>query len=128
MIRIVCLSDTHCRLHEIDVPDGDVLVHAGDFSKRGDAGEVRAFVDALRELPHPDKIVIAGNHDFLFEREPDRARALLMEAGGPGHGVVHYLLDSGVTLHGLRFWGSPWQPEFFDWAFNLPRGFPGATW
>ncbi len=114
MTRIVCLSDTHNRLDELDVPDGDVLVHAGDFSKRGAAEEVRSFVDALVTLPHEDKVVIAGNHDFLCEEDPAAARELLRD--------VHYLLDSGVTLRGLRFWGSPWQPEFFDWAFNLPRG------
>jgi len=47
--------------------------------------------------------------------EPARARALL----GPD---VVYLEDAGATLMGFRFWGSPWQPEFNDWAFNLPRG------
>lgn len=113
-MRIVCLSDTHGRLDELRVPDGDVLVHAGDFTRRGDPAEIRAFAASLHRLPHRDKVVVAGNHDFLFEREPDVARALL--------GDVHYLCDDGVTVGGSRFWGSPWQPVFFDWAFNLPRG------
>ena len=113
-MRIVCLSDTHDRLAEIQVPDGDVLVHAGDFTRGGDRDAVLAFATSLHELPHADKVVVAGNHDLLFEREPQTGAALL--------GDVHYLCDSGVTIDGLRFWGSPWQPEFFDWAFNLPRG------
>ena len=37
---------------------------------------------------------------------------------------VHYLEDSGVEIAGTRWWGSPWQPEFNSWAFNLPRGEP----
>ncbi len=57
---------------------------------------------------------MAGNHDFLFQREPERARALL--------GEVVYLQDAGASVGGLRVWGSPWQPWFHDWAFNLPRG------
>jgi hypothetical protein len=51
----------------------------------------------------------------LFERHPDQARALIPD------GVV-YLQDSGVEIEGFRIWGSPWQPEFQNWAFNLPRG------
>jgi Icc-related predicted phosphoesterase len=35
---------------------------------------------------------------------------------------MHYLEDEAVTIDGVRFYGSPWQPEFMDWAFNLPRG------
>ncbi|MFG0319139.1 MAG: metallophosphatase domain-containing protein [Planctomycetota bacterium JB042] len=113
-MRIVCISDTHGRLGEVVVPEGDVLVCAGDFTRRGTEDEIRAFARALHALPHPEKVVVAGNHDFLFERDPERARALL--------GDVRYLRDEGVSIDGRSFWGSPWQPEFCDWAFNLPRG------
>jgi Icc-related predicted phosphoesterase len=113
-VRLVCLSDTHERHHELVVPDGDVLVHAGDFTGHGRPAKVEAFGRYLATLPHRHKVVVAGNHDFLFQRDPARARALL--------GDVHYLEDSGVTVAGLSFWGSPWQPWFHDWAFNLPRG------
>jgi predicted phosphohydrolase len=113
-LRIVCLSDTHDRHDQIAVPDGDVLLHAGDFTKRGRAEEVERFAAFLRALPHRHKVIVPGNHDFLCEREPARARELLAD--------VHYLCDEGVTLDGLRVWGSPWQPWFHDWAFNLPRG------
>jgi len=113
-LRLVCLSDTH-NLHErIEVPEGDVLLHAGDATARGTPREVAAFGAFLAGLPHRHKIVIAGNHDFLFEREPERARELL--------GEVTYLQDAGTQVEGLHVWGSPWQPWFHDWAFNLPRG------
>jgi len=58
--------------------------------------------------------VIAGNHDWAFQRTPLRARALIRHA--------IYLEDEETTVAGLRIWGSPWQPWFFDWAFNLQRG------
>jgi predicted phosphodiesterase len=120
-MRIVCLSDTHNLHGRIAIPEGDVLIHAGDFTMRGTAQEVAGFDAWLGAQPHRDKIVVAGNHDFLFEREPGRARELLTAAT--------YLCDSGVTAGGLRFWGSPWQPWFMDWAFNLPRGPAlGAKW
>ena len=114
MPRLVCLSDTHGRHADLDVPEGDVLVHAGDFTARGRERELADFGAWLAAQPHAHKVVVAGNHDFLLEREPQRARALL--------GDVHYLFDSGVEVAGLSFWGSPWQPWFHDWAFNLRRG------
>ena len=67
-------------------------------------------------MPHPDKIVIAGNHDFCFERDPRHCVRLLTNAV--------YLQDSAVVVRGLKFCGSPWQPWFCDWAFNLRRGQP----
>ena len=115
-MRIVCLSDTHNLHDRIRVPEGDLLLHAGDATNRGTEKEVSLFADWLAGLPHRHKVVVAGNHDFLFERQPVLARAHI-------HGAV-YLEDEAVEIEGLRIWGSPWQPEFLDWAFNLPRGAP----
>lgn len=113
-MKIVCLSDTHGAHDEITVPDGDVLLHAGDFSMRGKEPEIIAFNEWLGKLPHPHKIVIAGNHDLLFERKPPRAEALLTHA--------IYLKNTATQIQGLRIWGSPITPRFFDWAFNRQRG------
>ena len=114
-MRVVCISDTHGLHNQVSVPDGDLLIHAGDLSRSGKEDDVRAFDRWLGTLPHPHKVVIAGNHDFGFEQEPD-ARSWITQA--------LYLQDEEVTLGGLRIWGSPWQPWFFDWAFNLHRGEP----
>jgi len=118
-VRLVAVSDTHGHLPAHAVPDGDVLIHAGDLTRMGTLEQIAAAGAWLRSLPHRDKIVIAGNHDFAFEREPAAALAAF------GEGFT-YLLDAGVTIAGVRFWGSPWQPQFFDWAFNLDRGAPLA--
>lgn len=120
-MRIVCLSDTHNQLHKVRVPDGDILIHAGDSTDRGGPRELRRFNQDLGALPHKHKIIIAGNHDFGFEREPAAARALITNAT--------YLQDELCEVEGLRIYGSPWQPAFMDWAFNLPRGAPlKARW
>jgi Icc-related predicted phosphoesterase len=114
MPTLVAMADTHGYHRNLTVPDGDFLIHAGDLTQRGTLAELEAVADFLRSLPHRHKIIIAGNHDFGFERQPEKAQALF-------HGLT-YLQDAGVTLEGLTFWGSPWQPWFYDWAFNLRRG------
>ncbi|MEM1450195.1 MAG: metallophosphatase domain-containing protein [Planctomycetota bacterium] len=113
-MRLVCLSDTHSIHGELTVPDGDVLIHAGDLTGHGTPAEIEAFGAFLAGLLHSHKVVIAGNHDFLFESDRERAEALL--------GDVTFLQDEGATVEGLEIWGSPWQPWFHDWAFNLQRG------
>ncbi|MDH3214991.1 MAG: metallophosphatase domain-containing protein [Candidatus Krumholzibacteria bacterium] len=116
-MRLVILSDTHGRHRRIDVPAGDALVHAGDFSPWiGTLKELSDFNDFLGGLPHRHKIVIAGNHDFCFQRANRVARAVLTNA--------HYLEDESFEAWGLKFYGSPWQPRFLNLAFNLPRGEP----
>jgi len=112
-MRIVCLSDTHCQ-QGFDVPDGDVLLHAGDFCSLGSEREVLTFVKWFARQPHRWKVVVAGNHDRFFETQPEIARAYLEPD-------VFYLQDSGCEIEGIRFWGAPWQPWFMDWAFNLPK-------
>lgn len=111
-MRLVVISDTHTLHDGIDLPPGDVLVHAGDFSLSGQPHEVVGFFDWFASRPHPHKIVIAGNHDLVFESNPDFARSMV-----PAE--VIYLEDAGCEIDGIRFWGSPWQPWFLDWAFNL---------
>jgi predicted phosphodiesterase len=113
-LRIVIVSDTHGYHDVVKVPDGDVLIHAGDGCSRGTPEQIDAWMSALRRLPHAHKLVIAGNHDRLFETDPEVARPLT-------HGLT-YLQDSDVVIEGLRFWGAPWQPWFLSWAFNLQRG------
>jgi Icc-related predicted phosphoesterase len=113
-MRIVLLSDTHERHRELDVPDADLLIHAGDATNNGELDAIRDFDDWLGELPHRHKIFVPGNHDRTFETAPDKARPLIRNAT--------YLVDATEVVEGIRIWGSPWQPEFMSWAFNVPRG------
>lgn len=109
MPRIVFISDTHRR--KIEVPDGDILVHCGDMTEVGTEGEIAEFAAWIYSLPHKDKVIIAGNHDWLFEKDNQRARKLVRLSG------VHYLQDSGKKVQGIRFWGTPWTNDFGEWAF-----------
>jgi hypothetical protein len=112
-IRIVCVSDTHFYHQHLDLPDGDILVHAGDFMAFGDLERhIAEFNEWLGEQPHLHKIVIAGNHDSMFESSPAVARALLTNA--------IYLESSGVELKGLRFWGSPVQQPSLTQMLHRP--------
>jgi len=113
-MKLVIISDTHGMHEKVTIPDGDVFIHCGDVTKQGTLEEVEAFNEFLDDLPHQHKILVAGNHDFCFERQCSEAEALLT------NGI--YLRDSSVEINGFKFYGSPWQPWFFDFAFNLKRG------
>jgi len=113
-MRLVCISDTHSMHRKVTVPDGDVLIHAGDCLGVGTLEELEDLDNWFSEQPHRYKILVAGNHDWCLQDEPADAEALIRNA--------IYLRDSGIDIEGIRFWGSPWTPIFFDWAFNLARG------
>jgi Icc-related predicted phosphoesterase len=115
MPRIVCISDTHNCNEKIDVPEGDILIHSGDATITGTVEEIKRFNRWFSSLPHKHKIFVAGNHDWLFERNNELARTLLDTK-------IVYLEDSDCEIEGLKIYGSPWQPRFYDWAFNLMRG------
>ena len=114
MPRLVLISDTHSFYETLTVPDGDILIHSGDFGARGALSEVIRFNKWLGSLSHSNKIFVAGNHDWCFEREKAAAVASLTNA--------RYLEDEATTCCGISIYGSPWQPRFFDWAFNVDRG------
>lgn len=115
LVQIVCVSDTHGRQGMLRVPDGDILLIAGDLTVFGKNSEYRRFNDWLEELPHKHKIVIAGNHDkALYYKPKESAQRCLSNAT--------YLLDSEVTVEGIRIYGAPWTPTFGGWYFMLDRG------
>lgn len=117
-MKITCISDTHNQHLHIP-PDwlegGDVLVHAGDVSGRGSLKEIEEFLAWFNELPYTHKIMIAGNHDFWFERTTAFVVNEMLQEKYPN---IVYLNDTGIEIDGIKFWGSPVQPWFYDWAFN----------
>jgi hypothetical protein len=125
--RLVFVSDTHLQ-HDFKVPEGDALVHCGDLTPMGTFPQVLNALTWLAAQPHRYKVVVAGNHDFLFERLPEMGRTALVQAREHlALGTeLHYLEDSSVNLLGLNFYGSPWTPRFYDWAFQLGSAMPGG--
>lgn len=118
MARIVCISDTHGLYRNVKLPDGDILVHAGDWTNEDDYFTVRDFLTWMEEQPHPYKIIVPGNHQTWVEANLPHFIELCA-AVAPS---VIYLNDSGVTIDGLKVWGSGYTPEFCDYAFNVQRG------
>jgi Icc-related predicted phosphoesterase len=115
-MKIVAISDTHGQHNDLELPKGDMIIHAGDVSKLGHKSEVLDFLYYFSELDFEHKIFIAGNHDFFFEKESKEEIAKVIPQN------VIYLNDSGIQIEGINIWGSPIQPWFFDWAFNKQRG------
>ena len=119
-MRIIAISDTHCRHEDVVLPEykeGDILVHAGDITGRGETHVVYAFAYWLQSLPYKHKIVIAGNHDFCFENSNAKLCEMFLKERG-----ITYLHDSEIVIEGIKFYGSPYQPWFHNWAFNKTRG------
>lgn len=122
MKKITFISDTHNKHKHLTskafqniLGSGDILVHCGDCTSMGEVYEIKNFLDWFSNTDYTHKIFIAGNHDWGFEDITD------IDSNYKDKGV-HYLFDSGIEIDGIKFWGSPWQPEFYNWAFNLPRG------
>ena len=115
-MKATIISDTHGSHHDLKLPKGDILIHAGDVCNRGSKNEAIDFLEWFEKQDFKYKIFIAGNHDFYFEDGPEEEIMKLIPDS------IIYLNDSGVEIEGLKIWGSPVQPRFFDWAFNRDRG------
>lgn len=134
-LRVVCISDTHAKHRNVQlIPEGDVLLHCGDFTHRGTHGEIKDFNDWIGSLPHRYKVVIAGNHDLCMDaveydanwktafrhteyNDPNVSRELLTNAT--------YLENRSLVIDGVKFYGSPMTPPIpgRTMAFNVARGF-----
>ncbi|KAG8627793.1 hypothetical protein KVT40_003666 [Elsinoe batatas] len=90
-IRVVCVSDTHN--YKPVLPEGDLLIHAGDLSEKGTFKEIQDQLDWLKKQPHRHKVVIAGNHDLLLDPE--------------------FVSD-------VKLYASPLTPQFGTWAYQYP--------
>lgn len=110
-VKVVCLSDTHT--NTLSVPNGDVLIHAGDLTNAGTVEEIQAQLNWLASLPHKEKIVIAGNHDSYFDlksrKVEDKSRKLDFKG-------ITYLENKAITLkfkggRKINFYGSPNIPK-----------------
>jgi Icc-related predicted phosphoesterase len=115
-MMIVATSDTHSKHERLTLPPGDVFVHAGD-SNMFNKDTAEDFIKWVGSLAYEHKIIIAGNHDWEAERNPALIEKLCKDNG------VIYLNDSGCEIDGVKFWGSPVTPIFYDWAFMRSRSY-----
>lgn len=129
-MRIIATSDLHGNEPAFSAW-GEVIVIAGDLTPFGHRDDLRRLSRWVLNLAEEFKAVvfIAGNHDWVFQtdrrmdaRQPhatpkDIAALAVAKADWVEAGNIHYLEDSGVVIDGVKFWGSPWTPMFYNWAF-----------
>ena len=117
-MRIVAFSDGHQFWDKIQLPDGDVLVFAGDACGSGKIAQYAAFVEFIKKQAPRYKavIVVAGNHDRCVQ---DLGKAYVRAWLSRDAPNVHYLQDEELVVDGVKFYGSPWTPEFGGWSFAL---------
>lgn len=117
---ITFISDTHNKHRELEgkLPGGDIIIHSGDIMNSGYSWrEIDDFCEWFSGLDqYKHKIFIAGNHDRLFEDQSIDVTRRVRD-----YPNISYLEDSLMGIGEISIWGSPWQPEFCGWAFNLPR-------
>jgi Icc-related predicted phosphoesterase len=110
-MKTILISDTHNRHKKLTIPNGDLIIHAGDFSNTED--QIEPFLNWFAELPHQYKILIAGNHDYELEdplyREQFKQKCHLLD--------INFLHDSSITIEGIKFHGSPWSTPFGNYPF-----------
>ena len=121
-MKIVFISDTHGQHKKLKLPkvetthsESTMLIHTGDSSKLGKEEEIIDFLNWFEVQDYNYKVFIAGNHDFLFEKNPFLAESLI-----PKNCV--YLNNSSIEIEGIKIYGSPITPRFYNWAFNCDRG------
>lgn len=147
-LDVTLISDTHAKHNmltnyksirnskrPLDLPGGDLLIHAGDFMTSGysvtEATQFFEWFDSIDNYEY--KIFIAGNHDRVMQNQPDEMLGILT-----AYKSIDYLQDADCAMYYdghngdipdsvVRIYGSPWQPEFYNWAFNLPRNGAGLA-
>jgi len=114
-MKISIISDTHNKYKQLVMPDADVVILCGDATSVGQEYEIANFLNWFSKLDqYKYKIFIAGNHDWFFEKTPQFVKQILPDN-------VIYLEDSGVEIEGIKFYGTPVQIDFCNWAFNRPE-------
>lgn len=142
-LKIVCISDTHNLHDQIVLPDGDVLVHAGDSTMLGRIDELENFVNWFGRQTHKHKVLIAGNHDWGMESNQKAYEKFFYKRGLPVGDVnsirtyieglcntynINYLNNTSTIIEGLKFYGSPDQPAFCGWGFNRTNAQLNEIW
>jgi len=125
-MKIFAISDTHGKHEQVQIPEGtDMLIHAGDFSNIKSASfnynEVNLFLMWLQQQPVKYKVIIAGNHDTSIESR------FITKKDFKDKGII-YLEHELIEIEGIKIFGSPYTPEFHNWAFNRKREKLGKIW
>lgn len=130
--------DLHKNLNISELPEADIFVHAGDFTQNSYRGELNRFIAFLDALPYKHKIVIAGNHDFIYDvdnyptkhkpkRHPHEKLDAKVELEKLKQHCI-YLEHEAVEVEGIKIFGSPYQPLFYNWGFQYHSSKAEMLW
>jgi len=114
-ITILAISDTHSQHRSLHIPVVDIIIHAGDACEDGDEEQLMDFFDWFSELPIQYKIFLAGNHDLIFDLEPERAKEMIPDN-------VIFLENEGIMIENVQFFGlvaRPWMHEVIPIPENI---------
>ncbi|KAF2001711.1 Metallo-dependent phosphatase [Amniculicola lignicola CBS 123094] len=144
--RIVCISDTHNNTPRL--PQGDVLIHAGDLTNQGSESELKKTLSWLEKTNFEAKIVVAGNHDMTLDaafyakhhtswrwptpQDPEKCRSMFVSSPSitylENNAAAIYLSDPTGPHTCFTVFGSPCQPNKWTWAFQYERGHGAKVW
>jgi len=110
-MKLVHISDTHMEHEKLQLPMGDILIHSGDALNWGRKEELFQFSQWWKKQDFKFKVFVPGNHDWIFQKDETWAREMMIG--------TKVLIHEGCEIEGVKFFGTPFQPVFNDWAFNL---------
>lgn len=140
-VKVACIADTHNNW--LVLPQGDILIYAGDLTENGSFDEVQAGLKWLSAQPHRYKIFVAGNHDVLLDEDflakyPQRRYGQKQTKEDLDWGDVIYLQNTSIKLHfpeqedknqksthrTVSIYGSPLTPQYGISAFQYHPSSP----
>jgi Icc-related predicted phosphoesterase len=107
--KITCISDTHGKHWDIKTEGGDLLILAGDYEILT-IEDLRDFRSWLNKQQYRYRVLVMGNHDFLFSKQP-------VEFLRNQFTNCHILYNDAIIVDGIKIWGSPMSPKFLNWAY-----------
>jgi len=122
-MKVVLISDTHEKHGQIKLPEGDLLIHCGDWTNKGSLDAMNSFLKWFSAQPFQYKIFIGGNHELGLDVGPTRVKKL--DLINSFNNLI-YLENSSTIIDGIKIYGSPVTPFFYSWSWNVHRGEPIA--
>jgi Icc-related predicted phosphoesterase len=122
-MKIVAISDVHCKWNKLVIPPCDILISIGDYSFRGEKHVVKDYHNWLNQQEANHIISIQGNHELWVEKNFNEAKEVALKECPAVHFVEHEL----VEIEGIKIFCSAWSPYFCDWAYNGARTLSEAT-
>lgn len=115
--RIVAISDMHGKYKNLNIPNCDLLIVAGDESNYGTKSEIEDFADWLNEQEAAYIIWVPGNHSVEFEKHLPYSRNWALGKCP----ALNILIDETIEIEGIKIFGSSYTPWFHSWAFQGAR-------